>query len=282
MRFSGHESFQCRLYWPKKGVDFIQAKGDFNSPDAPMKLGVGKNMVISIRYWLKSFGLIDEDGKKLSELAKLLFKDGGWDPYLEDEGTLWLMHYQLVKCEYASSYDLIFNDLRKRRQEFHLDNLKSAVAQNGGSVADSSLKTDFSVFSRTYVPRDDSKDLDETHSGLLTELELVSRFRRENEENKKVEWLTIEPKMRSEIPSDILLYCILENDEYGNSISFDLLYNEGIGSIFAMTRDGLTEKLIEMAEKYSWINFSNEAGIRELQFSKKPEPSEALKHYYEV
>lgn len=282
MKFSGHESFQCRLYWLKKGHDFVQSNGDFNSEDAPIHLGVGKNMVASIKYWMRAFGLFNDDTKKLSVLAKKIFDNDGWDPYLEDEGTLWLLHYQLVRNKYATAYDIIFNGLRKRKSEFNLDHFQTWVAQNGGSaVSTNSLKTDFSVFSRMYIPRDDSKDLDETYSGLLNELGLINRFKKENDLGKNVDWLAIEPSKRTELPISILLYCILENEEYGQSVSFDLIYNH-IGSVFAMNRDGLIEKLEEIAENYKWITFSNEAGVKELQFSKKEKALTILNEYYEA
>ena len=53
--FSGHESFPCKSLWLKKGYDFVVAGNDFNSPEAVIGLGVGKNMVASIRFWLKAF-----------------------------------------------------------------------------------------------------------------------------------------------------------------------------------------------------------------------------------
>jgi hypothetical protein len=52
--FSGHDSFQCRQLWLKKGYDFVREGKDFNDEDAVVKLGVGKNMVSSIRFWLKA------------------------------------------------------------------------------------------------------------------------------------------------------------------------------------------------------------------------------------
>lgn len=57
--FSGHDSFQCRQLWLKKGYDYIQSKKSFNDEDAVVKLGVGKNMVSAIRYWMKAFNIID-------------------------------------------------------------------------------------------------------------------------------------------------------------------------------------------------------------------------------
>ena len=61
--FSGHETFQCKNMWLKKGYDFVKAGKSFNDDTAVVDLGVGKNMVASIKFWLKSFGIIDEDWK---------------------------------------------------------------------------------------------------------------------------------------------------------------------------------------------------------------------------
>src|SRR5262245_17334681 len=106
--FSGHESFQCRNLWLKKGFDFVKSKKSFNSEDAVVHLGVGKNMVNSIRFWMRAFNLLTTDDK-LTEFAHKLLDDDGYDPYIEDEGTLWLLHYQLLKKGFASTYSLVFN-----------------------------------------------------------------------------------------------------------------------------------------------------------------------------
>src|SRR5687768_4956620 len=95
LTFSGHESFQCRHLWLKKGYDFVVGENSFNSEDAVVELGVGKNMVSSIRFWMKSFNLLTPDDK-ITAFAHKLLADDGWDPYLEDEASMWLLHYQLV------------------------------------------------------------------------------------------------------------------------------------------------------------------------------------------
>lgn len=59
--FSGHDSFQCRQLWLKKGFDYLQSRKSFSDAAAVVKLGVGKNMVSSIRYWLKAFNIIDDN-----------------------------------------------------------------------------------------------------------------------------------------------------------------------------------------------------------------------------
>lgn len=72
--FSGHDSFQCRQLWLKKGYDYIQSKKSFNDEDAVVRLGVGKNMVSAIRYWMKAFNIIDGKDKP-TEFGTKLFQD---------------------------------------------------------------------------------------------------------------------------------------------------------------------------------------------------------------
>ena len=56
LRFSGHDTFVVRSYWPKKGCDFVKKGYKFSSEDAVVELGVGKNMVTSIQFWMKEIG----------------------------------------------------------------------------------------------------------------------------------------------------------------------------------------------------------------------------------
>lgn len=70
--FSGHETFYCKSLWLKKGYDFLKKGNSFNNDDAVVKLGVGKNMVSSIRYWLKAFGLTKAD--QPTALANYIFE----------------------------------------------------------------------------------------------------------------------------------------------------------------------------------------------------------------
>ena len=53
--FSGHESFQCKSLWLKKGYDFLRAGGKFSDTNSVVGLGVSKNMVASIRFWLRAW-----------------------------------------------------------------------------------------------------------------------------------------------------------------------------------------------------------------------------------
>ena len=139
--FAGHGTFALRSGWLKKGLDALQDDADaasqgrapevsiFNSPQALSVLGVGKNMVGAIRYWLLVTRLAREEGKGRivpTELGRQLIMDGGYDPYLEDDATLWLLHWQLCGPRSLSfTWAYTFNVFRD--WEFGRDALVEAV-----------------------------------------------------------------------------------------------------------------------------------------------------------
>ncbi len=96
-----HETFTPRYGWLKKGYDAVKEDSAvFKASDAVERLGVGKNMVRSIRFWCTAFHVIEPspEGSGLmvtTELGDKLLNDKGWDPYLEDIASIWLLHWQL-------------------------------------------------------------------------------------------------------------------------------------------------------------------------------------------
>lgn len=282
--FSGHESFQCRHLWLKKGYDFIQQGKSFNSEDAVVDLGVGKNMVGAIRYWLRAFDLL-EDQNELTVLAELLLGDGEYDPYIEDDATLWLLHYHLIKKGFATTYSLIFNELRKERIEFTEEHFIKFVQRKSETTMPfqfnpNTIKNDFEVFQKLYVGSEALKDKEDIISGILADLKLVRTLDRSGNQT----FYHIEETEREELPAEIILYAILSNEEYGMSVNFETLmtgYNSP-GSIFAINRTGLLLKLEALIADpdFKFLVFKDDAGVRELQFKHKPNPFDALNKYY--
>lgn len=280
--FSGHDSFQCRQLWLKKGFDFIQQGKDFNDEDAVVQLGVGKNMVSSIRFWLKAFHIIDNKDN-ITEFGFRLFDDEtGYDPFLENEASLWLLHYQLVKTGYASIYALIFNEFRKEKILFNKDSFVNYMKRIGESNADLSfnentLAKDFIVFTNLYKNDSESNDIEDSFSGILSELELLKTNGRGKDEH-----FLVESAERDYLSEYILLFTILDNPNYGNAISLNSLEFDwnSPGSIFALNRKGLLNKINDLVKAYKEINFTDQAGIKELQFKTKFNAYSILDQYY--
>jgi len=275
---SGHETFHCKNLWLKKGYDFVANHGQFTD-EACIELGVGRNMVNSIRFWLKAFYIIDDSKEETTRIADFIFESNhGVDKYIEDETTLWLLHYLLISTNYSSIYSIIFNDFRKVKPEFDKSNFSTHITGLGIDVNQNTLEKDFSVFYRTYYSKNEN-DIEDSFSGILSELELVELIKKNNSSK-----MIIQNNKQKNIPIELILFIILENKKYGKSISFKNLYSDkdSVGNIFAFSKDDLEKKLIMMSEKYSYITYSNDSGIKELQFKGiKPDSYEILNDYYE-
>lgn len=290
--FSGHESFQCRQLWLKKGYDFVAADKSFRSEDSVVALGVGKNMVASIRFWLKAFNLIDSEDH-LTPLATLIFDDiTGYDPYLEDEATLWLLHYHLIKNRYASTYSLIFNEFRREKMEFVNENYVSFIkrkseTETGFTFNQNTISSDFEVFKKMYYTDTVNKQSEDDYSGLLTELGLLKSYSKINPvtgiKNERKETFYIENSERKNIPAEMFLYAIIDNPNYGMSVNLNSIEQDydSLGSIFAVNHAGILNKIYEITEMFDYVNFTDNAGIKELQFKYKPSLFDLLRNYYE-
>lgn len=282
--FSGHETFQCRHLWLKKGCDYVKSGKSFSAEDAVVELGVGKNMVTSIRYWMRAFDLL-EGSDRVSEFADYLFGNNGKDPYLEDDASLWLLHHRLVRKGYATSYNLIFNELRKERMEFTKDSFTKFMqlkAEAGLNFVfnKNTIESDFEVFVKLYLGTDLSgKDNEEIVAGIFPELRLVRTIQKD----KPPTLYHIETNEKEQLPNEVLLFALLDDPGIGMSVSLDALerdYNS-VGSIFAISRSGLVQKIESLCKNYPFLVYKDDAGIRELQFKSKPENAyKILDRYY--
>lgn len=283
LTFSGHESFTCRQFWLKKGYDFLEQGHRFSDADAVVYLGVGKNMVNSIQYWMKSFNLVDETST-LRSLASYLLADEGKDPYLEQPGSLWLLHYLLVTSGRASLYDIVFNGFRREYINFTKPQLVNFAFKYSGdmgvSVSVESIQRDVDVLVRNYArPPRKPKSPEDDHTTLLMDLDLLNTF--ELARNDGGVRYAIERRARINIPMHVVLYAIL-NQYQGLSVSFRNLANDrnGPGLVFALDEDGLLSQINQMTALYPSIIYTDDAGIRELQFRTRLNPEQVLDDYY--
>ena len=97
VKLKGHESFSIREGWLSKGI--YEIKNDsklFSRKDLTDVLGIGTNMVKSLKFWLQASNLIEECGKyeyNLSELGNLIYE---YDLYLENIFSLYFIHINIV------------------------------------------------------------------------------------------------------------------------------------------------------------------------------------------
>ena len=277
--FSGHESFSCRMLWPIKGYDYINDGNSFNDPNSVIMLGVGKNMVASIRYWLKALGLTEHD--KPSTLAKYLFDEAqGKDRYLESLGTLWLLHFLLVVLNEATLYNILFLRYQKERKQFAkeqvLNFVKRLMAEDDRfkQFNSNTVGKDFGVLVQNYVQPSKPKSY-EDYSSLLIDLNLIR-----NDNSDRGYAFNIEGKRT--VPTEIFLYAVLWMKGSDRTVSYDTLQN--VGLVFCMTDMEVIEMLQQIDREYSeYVQYSDNAGIRQLLFKegKQMNPIDLLNRYYE-
>lgn len=272
LKFSGHDTFHCRQQWLSKGVKLIDNEGYtvFNKPEiAISKLGVGKNMVQSIQHWLKAFGLINES-HEVSELAKKIFLDNnGFDPYLEDEGTLWLLQYKICKTNYASIFNLIFSEyfIDKVSLEFSESQIMHFIEKklhnhNERAVSINTLNSDYKVFVKSYAtPTKSLKTIEDDFNSPLLELNLISQL---SSKNNGETVYRINKEVRNTIPVAVFGYCLLDYLEDRKEISHDEIRNT-FGSYFCLSSDGLDNLIELLCLTYPEFIYKNDAGIRQIQ-----------------
>lgn len=291
MRFSGHDTFHCKEQWLLKGLQLIENEGNktesFKDLSAIPKLGVGKNMVRSILHWLKSFGVIDNNNE-ISEIGNLIFLVNKLDPYLENEGTLWLLQYYLCKTNYASIYRLIFSDYfsDKATLEFSESQIlkfleREILKNNLRAVTETTLKSDFKVFIKTYVlPTKNEKTAENDFNSPLISLSIISDTKRKNNLNQNVYRVN---RIFQDVSVHIFVYCLLVEFNEIKSISFDNIRTT-LGSYLCLSNEGLEALIEEVCTTYNQFVYKDDAGIRQLQIKELPSDFliNSLKKHYEI
>lgn len=264
----------------------------FLRDDAITILGVGKNMVRSIRHWCLTAGVLEENAAKeggvlrVSELGKLLLANDGLDPYLEDPATLWLLHWQIASNRArATTWFWIFSHFHE--PEFTREALTSALFRwtqtlSGKKVAFSSLKRDVEVFLRTYVAsrHHRGKIAEDSMDCPLTELGLIAQpgdgqsfhFRRGAQRS---------------LPDRILLYAVLSFWKSCAPASktfalHDLSRQPGSpGRLFKIDESSLVERLESVERQtHGALVYDETAGLRQLYRRQQLEPEAALAEAY--
>jgi hypothetical protein len=289
--FGRHESFALRFGWLTKGFQAFQERKDiFTDDDAVVELGVGRNMVNSIRHWLRAAQLvtITPDIKTETDLGKALFaKESGWDPYLEDEATIWLIHWLLAtNPEHATSWFWFFNKFHKPEftsEEVATSLIDFAKENIEAKFSAGTVKQDSAVLLRAYVQsRASTKVLaEEALDSPLSLLKLITYSTATKTYQSKRE-------QRENLPLGIFGYaiCDLFTKLEKKAIPIEeLMYNQinmiAPGLVFRLTETALLTKLEELIQYIPNIfEITDTAGIHQLYFVGKINPFEYLEKHY--
>jgi len=185
LSFSGHETFPLRQMWLKKVVDMADEGGviekkKFSDPEQIAKLGVGKNMLSSMKHWSIACGMLKDSKSnqlELSNLAKDIFLDDGYDPYSEKPITQWLLHWELTKSNRkATTIFYLFNRIRNSsfsKAEVKNDLLKISEL-SGKSFAEKTIEKDIDVSIKSYASTSQQGNEEDLAEPIFTELGLLN------------------------------------------------------------------------------------------------------------
>ena len=294
--FSGHETFPFRYAWLKKGVDAARNDPEvFSKEEEAMTiLGVGKNMVRSIRHWCLTATVLQEmpnkrsarrGGFQPSEIGEWLFSDDGADPYLEDPMTLWLLHWAIASNPLrATTWFWAFSYVHDSEftKDTLLEGLQNWVNTAGWKrVSPSSLRRDLDCLIRTYLPaRQTATVPEDTLDCPLVELNLIcdAGARHTYRFNRGPQAL---------LPDGILFYATLDywdrvRPDRDTMSLHDLAHQPGSpGRLFKIDEDSLAMRY-EQVEQWTKgsMNYDETAGMKQLYRREKVSPIAILKQTY--
>jgi len=255
----------------------------FDRPDAIEILGVGKNMVRSIRFWCMAFHLIEPEKNpdsprvsgpmRTTALGRALLAEGGWDPYLEDPASLWLLHWKLFAPPIvAPAWSIAVNpsaaggfsvkDLARRFIDYARD------VPEFGRLSASSFEKDASCFVRMYArPAAGKRGGDEiecpfTQLGFLVPAESKGHFRFHAGE-------------KPDLPDLVFLAACLDFAGCrggSKTLSLGAIAYEwnGPGRVFQLSETDIGHRLERVAAGRDDLIFTESYGHRQLQFFEDP------------
>lgn len=304
LKFSGHQTFPIRYGWIYKIIQEVTNNKSISSQDnieeQMISMGIGKNMVLSVRHWVRMLGLVRCPDKKtqeyqLTELAKTLFVRTDdvepFDEYIDKIGTVWLLHWltqsSISELTTARWFFNCFNGVKTDKIQLAKD-INLSLIHHVKDLTEATLKKDIDCFFQTYATKYTVSTVlnEDSFASPFTELGLIVQY------NGK-QYLA-ELSNRKSLPVEVFTYALIEfiqkNKMHNNekTISFDSLLNDesSPGRVFRLTTTGLSEKLDEV-EKLTegQLAWTDTQGLRQLQHHfediHRVNPANYLNQYYQ-
>ena len=283
--FGRAQTFPLRLGWlPKACKQAAREPTIFSRDEAIAELGVGKNMVDSIRHWAEAADVLRFAGGKaeLTSFGEALFGECGHDPYLEDEATLWLLHWKIVsRPRFFTAGFWLFN--RFHKPEFSVDEATAALADDmqtrGRQISAATVNRDIRLAARMYSRG--AGDDEDSLSTPFPALDLIDY----GESNRLYR---IDPKARETLPAAVVGYAAMELFAATEKKEMPARRNSGddyaaIESAFRLSGDATIEKLDEAAALApEEFHLREAAGVWQLFLqAENPDPRGFLAAVYE-
>jgi len=278
--FSGHETFPLRQLWLRKAYTQVDrfagevGKGVF-ADDAIERFGVGKNMVSAIRHWGLACDVIraSQDirgGFEKGEIGDLLFGMKGCDQYLEQDATIWLVHWILAgRAERSATWYVVFNFIQG--QSFTSKDIIALIAEytatNDIRCSQLTMQRDVEVCLRSYTSVSLRHATEDSAEPLLSELGLISSSSKDT--------FHFNRGGQYSLPDEVFAFALLDYWERRDllsggsqsSLSFNAIAHEygSPGRVFKLDEDSVGDRLSRISEVTSKnLEWTDSAGIRQV------------------
>lgn len=278
IKLKGHESFSIREGWLTKGI--FEVREDerlFLRKDLTDVLGMGSNMVKSLKFWLISSGLIEETKKyeySLTELGNMIYK---FDPYFENIFSLYLVHFNLVtNIEKNYIWNVFFNkcNMNVFTKKDLLENIKYILDFENLEYNEKMLLDEISVLLKTYTKEEKNDTPENNFQCPLTELKLIRK--------KEKDVFVKEKPLITNLNKYIVYYAFLNQLGSRNSINIqDIMIEENSVCKLLNLDKVLLNEYLETFRKEKLITINRTAGLNMIYVDKKMKLEDIFNLYYE-
>ena len=277
LKLKRHESFSIREGWLAKGIKNIKENSKtFSSAESTDILGIGTNMVKSLRYWMSATCLAKEENREttLTEFGELIDK---YDSYLEDIFSWWLIHIKMMlNIDDAYIYNLFFNKCGKKSSskrdiyEQLASNLKNEKLEYNENI----LQDEVSMIIKTYAIDEKIDNPENNFISPLSELNLIKKIDRDTYERNKPDYRNL-----NYLIVFYLIEQLLDNKDY---ISIDelLKLDNSPAKLLNLDKNLINEYLDEM-KRNGLVLINRTAGLNMVYFQKKLSLEDIMKEYFE-
>lgn len=276
LKLKRHESFSIREGWLAKGIKNVKEYGNvFALQNATDILGIGTNMVKSLKYWMTATKLIEEKNREimLSDFGSIINE---YDPYLEDIFSWWLIHINMItNVDDAYIYNLFFNKCNIKaftKRELY-EKLYALLTNEKLTFNENILQDEVNMIIKTYTIDEKIDNPENNFICPLSELNLLKKVDRDTYEKNR-------PEIRN-LPFWVVYYiiCLLLDDR--DNISIDELLKEenSPAKLLNMDKNLINEYLDEM-KKNDLIIINRTAGLNMVYLKKKLSLNEIAEEYF--